>query len=155
MRDDTDGPGVVGAEDGMGGGENDAERCRLGMTSCGLACQKGDGWGRCRAGCGAPLDLSAREGGWSGGGMSVDLCAVLTRFLSRSTLSRSPRSARSFSRSCLSRLSLFLSFLACSSSGVCLGMGTPLSRLVRTSRWGRGSKLPARTEVAVRRRLEG
>lgn len=26
VRDDTDGPGVVGGEEGMGGGENDADR---------------------------------------------------------------------------------------------------------------------------------
>lgn len=32
---------------------------------------------------------------------------------------------------------------------------TPLSKLVNTSRGGRGSKSPARTEVAVRRRLHG
>lgn len=69
------------------------------------------------------------------------LCTFSSALLARS-LSRS-RSLRSFFFALFESSSLFSTMSY---------RGTPLSKLVRTSRAGRGSKSPARTDVAVRRR---
>ena len=69
VREEMDGPGVVGGEDwGMGGGEKDAERCKLGMTICGLACQNEDGCGARATGGGACLGLSGTRAAGRGRG---------------------------------------------------------------------------------------
>ena len=132
VREEMDGPGVVGGEEGIGGGENDAERWRLGMTIWGLACQKEDA---CARGMGSVAFFGATAAGAAVeedalgcAGLSVALGAGLTRFLSALSLSFS------FSRSLRSFFSRFLSLRAWSSSSVGLGMETPFNRLVSTSR---------------------
>ena len=42
VAEDIDGSGVVGGDEGMGGGVTETERCMLGMWIAGRACQKGD-----------------------------------------------------------------------------------------------------------------
>lgn len=149
VLEEIDGPGVVGGDEGMGGGVTERERCMVAMLMVGRACQKdevdvvvlvarGTGAGRL-AGAGAATGTLALELATALGCLSAGLTAGFTRFLS-------------FSRS---RLSFFLARRSSSSStfSTTLYTGTPLSRLVSTSRPGRESKSPARTLVAVRRRF--
>lgn len=147
--DEIEGPGVVGGDDGMGGGVTETERCILAMWMDGRsACQKdavdGLGTGAARLG-GADTDATAAEVDATGASdLGVGLSPGLARAFRLSSLSFS------FSFSLLfraRRVSLV--------SSTSLYMGTPLSTLVSTSRDGRGSKSPAKTDVAVRRLLVG
>lgn len=89
----------------------------------------------------------------------ADATALTPRLCLRAT--SGPRSARSccllmrFCSRSRALLSSFRFFRSSTSPSMGLYGLTPLSKLVNTSRGGRGSKSPARTEVAVRRRLHG
>lgn len=103
--DEMDGPGVVGGEDGMGGGVTDTDRCIVAMWIVGRACQKDDVVGRGAAGAGAGRLCALAAGG---GALDVEaagtgLCGGFAGALARlASLSRSL--SRSFSLSfCFSR----------------------------------------------------
>jgi len=147
VLEESDGPGVEAGVDGnsvgevTGGGVMDTERCIVAMWIVGraLARQKDD---VLPEGCAGGRNIFALGGhDVSGVALSLASCfafkAACSFFLSRS---------RSF-------FSLFLALLSSSSFSTTIYGGTPLSKLVRTSRGGRGSKAPAITEVALRRIL--
>lgn len=149
VAEEREGSGVLGGDEGgIGGGVTELERCPV-MLIDGRACQKDDvvegvtrgagtGWGRF-----AGLEEEATVEATATWGLSGAMESDFARFLSCSCC---------FSRS-------FFSFLrALRSSSISAFStesytGTPFNTLVSTSREGRGSKSPARTEVAVRRRL--
>jgi len=146
--EEIDGPGVVGGDDGMGGGVTDSERSMGGRWTMGRepyidASNTGSCGGRAGGGAGFDVDDAAVEDAGtasdaSGGGRTFGgLPRFFLTFSGAVSTSGWTRRVSSFSRP------------RCSASGF---GGTPLRRLVNTSRYGRGSKSPARTELAVRRR---
>lgn len=142
--EEMEGPGVVGGDDGIGGGVTDCDRCMVEMWMFGRACQKEEVETR-----GTGVLLFTAEGiavmvleeddddAMGGCGLSVAFATGLGRVFS-------------FSRSFLS---FFLTRRISSSFSAILYDGTPFRSEVNTSRDGRESKLPARTVVAVRRCL--
>jgi len=153
VAEDIEGPGVEDGEDIMGGGVTETDRELVAMWIAGRVCQKVETAGR---GIGATMVGFL----WTGAGGADALWLVeatmgaLSRDFEDDFLWFSLSSSFIFSLS----FSLFFSFftrLASSSFSTDLLIGTPLSRLVRTSRGGCGSKSPANTLVAVRLRLLG
>lgn len=151
VLEEMEGPGVVGGDEGMGGGVTERERCMVAMLMVGRACQKdevevevlaarGTGGGGRLGGAGGATGTLALALATGAGCLSAGFAAGFTRFFS---LSRS--SLFSFLRARLSSSS--------SARSTALYTGTPLRRLVSTSRCGRVSKSPASTVVAVRRRF--
>lgn len=146
----TEGPGVGGEYD-SGGGDGDTERVGAGgrpaerqkdevlLLTIGVVCAELPGAMDVED---APGMLDAREA--AKGVLSTDLSfAARAAFFNRSL-------SLSFAR----RWSFFRRRSSSECSTTLYGP-TPLRRLVSTSRGGRGSKSPARTLVAVRRRLIG
>ena len=150
VLEEMDGPGVVGGDEGISGGVSERDRWRVAMLMVGRAYQKeevdatavvvlGGGAGRLAVEEDAATGTLAVLVLGTGLGLSAGLERAFARFLS-------------FSRSFFSFFRVRLSSSS-SAFSTALYTGTPLSRLVSTSRWGRGSKSPAKTEVAVRRRF--
>lgn len=151
VLDETEGPGVGGGEEAMGGGVTERDRCRVAMLIVGRACQKDEVEGTATE---ALVDARGAAtgrlgtGGAAGGALTV---GTTTTGFSGTFAGALPRFL-SFSRSFLSFLRVFLSSSS-SAFSTAAYMGTPLRTLVSTSRVGRVSNEPAQTEVAVRRRL--
>lgn len=155
VADDSEGPGVEDGEDIMGGGVTETDRELVAMWIAGRVCQKVDIVGR---GVGAWIigffwtGAGGRETIWLVEGAAGAFSRALADSFLWFSLSRSLSLCFSFS---LSRFFSFFTRLASSSFSTDLLIGTPLRRLVRTSRDGRGSWSPANTLVAVRLRLLG